>query len=338
MTQKEKNRLVVLAVLIGFVVLVIALGPFFIVREGTQAVVVRFGEVVNVVTEPGLHLKIPVIDNVVMYSAKVLSWDGEAQRIPTSEQQFIWVDTTARWRISDPKEFYANITTMGRAYSRLDGIIDSVVRTVISSNSINEAVRDTNLINQVIQAEEVISVDEAEVDEQLAMELVQNPNLVETREVQPRVSKGRTGLMTEMLTVSRQNVAGFGIEIIDVVVRQIRYTDDLTNAVYQRMISDRNRIAQFYRSYGEGRKNTLLGQLENQKVTVLSDARRRAEEIKGTADAEAARIYADAYGADADFFNFWRSLESYRHTLAGMPKIMTTDMDYFNYLYSQTGQ
>ncbi|NCN05147.1 MAG: protease modulator HflC [Spirochaetales bacterium] len=337
MKQKDKNNLVVLLVVLGLVALIIFLGPFYIVREGTQAVVVRFGEVIDVTTEPGLHFKIPVIDEVVMYSARVLSWDGEAQRIPTSEQQFIWVDTTARWRISDPKVFYANITSMGRAYSRLDGIIDSVVRTVVSANSITEAVRDTNHINTVIPTE-TVNVDEAEVDEEMVLELVQNPNLVETREVQPRVNKGRTGLMTEMLTNARQNVTGFGIEIIDVVVRQIRYTDDLTSAVFQRMISDRNRIAQFYRSYGEGRKNTLLGELENQKVTVLSDARRRAEEIKGTADAQAAAIYAEAYGTNPEFFAFWRSLESYRDTLPNLPKTMSTDMDYFRYLYSQRGQ
>jgi len=337
MNQKGKNKLVVLLVFLGFIVLVIALGPFYIINEGNQAVIVRFGEVVNVITEPGLHIKVPLIDNVVTYSAKVLSWDGEAQRIPTSEQQFIWVDTTARWRISDPKMFYSNITTMGRAYSRLDGIIDSVVRTVVSSNSITEAVRDSNIINQVIPAE-TISVDDAPINEDITMELVQNPNLVETREVQPRINKGRTGLMTDMLASARQNVSGFGIEIIDVVIRQIRYTDDLTNAVYQRMISDRNRIAQFYRSYGEGRRNTLLGQLENQRVTLISDAQRRAEEIRATADAEAARIYADSYGANPEFFTFWRSLDSYQQVLTGMPKILSTDMDYFRYLYSQTGQ
>ena len=336
MKNSTRNSLIVLAVIAGILVLVIAAGPFFVVREGEQAVVLRFGEIINTETEPGLKFKLPFVDNVVTYSSKVLSWDGEPRNIPTSEQQFIWVDTTARWRIIEPALFYASLTTMGTAQSRLDGIIDSVVRNVISSNSINEALRDSNQINDIDTSAQ-ISLDEAPLDDELTEELVQNPTLVETQVIQPRVTKGRSGLMNEMLAAARQSISGFGIEIIDVVIRQIRYSDELMSSVFQRMISDRNRIAQFYRSYGEGRKNTLLGELENQKVTILSDARRRAEEIKGEADAEAASIYAAAYGANTEFFNFWRSLESYRATLPNMPKTMSTDLDYFRYLYNQNG-
>jgi len=332
------KKIVSIAVICVIALIVIMMiGPFFIVREGEQAVVTRFGEVVRSETTAGLKLKTPLIETVVIYSSKFLSWDGEAVRIPTVEQQFIWVDTTARWRISDPVVFYANITTMPNAYSRLDGIIDSTVRTVISSNSITEAVRNSNIINEIAATGE-LAKQAATIDADMTAELQQNPGLIENWEDQPLVVKGRLALSNEMLAEAQKVVSSFGIELIDVVIRQIRYSDDLTNAVYQRMISDRNRIAQFYRSYGEGRKNRLLGELENQKVTILSDAYRRAEEIKGTADAQAARIYADSYGANPEFFSFWRGLESYRRTLPNIDKIMSTDMEYFRYLYTQRGR
>lgn len=336
MKASNKRSLIVLGVIVGLLVLIIAAGPFYIVREGEQAVVLRFGEIISVQQQPGLKFKLPFFDIVATFSSKVQIWDGEPWNIPTSEQQFIYVDTTARWRITDPKQFYETLTTMSRAQSRLDGIIDSVVRNVIASNSINDALRDSNRINEFDSGAQ-ISLEEAPLELELSDELVQNPTLVETQVEQPRISKGRSQLMNDMASVSRQAITGFGIELIDVVIRQIRYSDELMNSVYQRMISDRNRIAQFYRSYGEGQKSRLLGELENQKVTILSDARRRAEEIMGTADAEAARIYADSYGENTEFFTFWRSIESYKQTLTSMPKTMSTDLDYFRYLYNQAG-
>lgn len=334
-TKVNKKLIITLSVIGGLILLFFLLGPFYVIREGEQAVILRFGEAVRAETEPGLKIKVPIIENVVTLSTKTQSWDGDAQRIPTAEQQFIWVDVTARWKISDPIQFYANITTMTRASSRLAGIIDSVVRNVISANRIHEAVRDSNIINEV--SAEISIVEDAGLDEEITEALLSDPNLLETQVVQPAVAKGRSGLMSDMHAAVKASLAGYGIEVIDIVIRQIRYTDDLTNTVYERMISDRSRIAQSFRSFGEGRKTSLLGQLENQKITILSSARREAEQIKGQADAEAARIYAAAYGANPEFYNFWRSLESYRTTLADAQKTLGTNFDYFRYLYNQNG-
>jgi membrane protease subunit HflC len=133
-------------------------------------------------------------------------------------------------------------------------------------------------------------------------------------------------------------VPEYGIELIDVVTRQIRYNDELTQSVYARMIKERNQIAQYRRSEGEGKKAEWIGRMSNERMSVLSDAYAKAEAIRGDADAEASRIYADAYNRDRDFFDFWRAVESYRLTLPGFDKTLSTDLDYFRYLYSPRGR
>ncbi len=141
-----------------------------------------------------------------------------------------------------------------------------------------------------------------------------------------------------MADQARQMVPEYGIELIDVVPRQIKYSDELTESVYSLMIKDRNQEAQAYRSLGEGKKAEWQGQLENEKRAILSDAYRRAEEIKGTADAEASRIYAEAYAKAPEFYTFWKSMESYKETIPSFDGTFSTDMDYFKYLYSPDGR
>jgi membrane protease subunit HflC len=148
------------------------------------------------------------------------------------------------------------------------------------------------------------------------------------------IEKGRRKIAEEILVRSRKMVPEYGIELIDVVNRQIRYSDDLTQSVYARMIKERNQIAQAIRSEGEGRKAELLGRMENERMAISSAAYNRSETIRGEADAEAARIYAEAYNRDRNFFDFWRAIESYRQTMPKFNKTLTTDMDYFRYLYS----
>lgn len=324
--------LVVSAIVLGILLL---MGPFFIVEEGEQALVIRFGQIVKVETDAGLKFKMPLIDNVAIYSKKILPWDGEPQRVPTKENQFIWVDVTARWRIVDPKKFYASITTMERAYSRLDDIIDSIVRTTIAANFLREAVRSTNLINQLQRTEYLASTEASQEDVE---NLRQMAEFTRTRVQQENIQKGRRALSEEMLTAAKQIVPDFGIDVIDIIIRQIRYSDDLTESVYNRMIKERNQIAQAYRSFGEGKKKEWMGKLENERRSILSKAYEESEKIKGEADALAARIYADAYGRDPDFFEFWRSVESYRTVVPNFRKTLTTDMNYFKYLYSPGGR
>ncbi len=331
------KRLTFLTGLIIFIAIVIALGPFFVVEEGEQAVITRFGQIVNVETEAGLKIKIPIIDQVRTYSKKILSWDGEPRRVPTLEKQFIWVDTSARWRIVDVRRFYSSINLLEQAYSRLDDIIESTVRTVIAQNKLVEAVRNSNAILQRTANDiETFLPDTQSEDDQEG--LVEISNLLTQLEEQPEIEIGREALSVEMFELIKTQVPNFGIEMIDVVIRQIRYSDDLTDSVYNRMISERKQIAQAYRSWGEGRKQKLLGQLENEQRAIQSVAYNESEQIKGEADAEAASIYATAYNRNTEFFSFYRALESYRKTIPNLPKVLSTEAEYFDYLYDKDGQ
>ena len=321
-----KKLVTVLVVLVVLVVIFILIGPFFILQEGELAVVTRFGKIVSTHQDAGLKIKVPLVDNVVKYPKKIMSWDGDAQRIPTKENQFIWVDTTARWRIVTPNLFYQSVNTLSTAILRLNDIIDSTVRTVVSENYLNEAVRNTNKINNMRVDEQVQSVESMEDAEQLR-------NLTRTDVQQEAIRIGREGLSQKMLEIANQFTKEFGIEIIDIVIRQIRYSDDLTQSVYQRMIKERNQIAEAYRSYGEGQLARWVGKRENDKKNILSQAYSKSEQIKGIADAQATQIYAEAYGADPAFFTLWRNLESYKKTIPSINKILSTHMEYFDVLY-----
>ena len=321
-----KKAIITLAVIVALVIILVILGPFYILSEGEQSVVTRFGAIVKVETTPGLKFKMPFVDTVVRYSSKVLSWDGDAQRIPTKENQFIYVDPTSRWVISDPKRFYETVKSVENAQLRLDDILDSTVRTVISENYLNEAVRNSNRINQMTVVEEVSSIDDLEAAERLRSLTVSNTQ-------QESIKVGRQGLSDRMLEIAGEYTKEYGITLIDVVIRQIKYSDDLTESVYQRMIKERNQIAEAYRSYGRGQLAQWEGKTISEQKAILSSAYAQAEEIKGVADATATKIYADAYKADPEFFELWRTLDSYRQTMPAMDKVLSTDITYFDLLY-----
>lgn len=325
------NRLTALLIAVAALVgLTIYAGPFYIIQEGEQVVITQFGELVGQDNTTGLKFKVPGIQTVTTYPNKVMSWDGEPQRIPTQENQFIWVDTTARWRIKDLKKFYESVTSQQRAYARLDEVIDPAVREVISNNPLLEAVRNSDIINSIVRDNEVTG--DAEDLEGLK-------SLISTNRTYNKVTQGRRMISEKILN----NVKGaileqFGIELIDVLIRQIRYSDDLTESVYNRMITERKQIAEGYRSYGQGRKQELLGKLEREKRAILSAAYNQAETIKGKADALAADLYATAYRQDPEFYNFWKAIESYKTTMPAFNKTLSTNMDYFKYLYSPKGR
>lgn len=325
-----KKAAVLLAVIVVALVALVIAGPFFILNEGEQAVVVRLGKITTVHRDAGLKFKSPFVDNVVKFPKKLMPWDGEPQRIPTKENQFIWVDTTARWTISDPVKFYESVGTLENAYGRLDDVIDSAVRTVISSNYLREAVRNSNDVIGT-GTKETFQTGDAEGSAIL-------DQLTKTSVVFEKVDKGRRKLSGEMLDLVKKIVPSYGIEVLDIIPRQIKYSDELTESVYSRMIKERNQIAQAFRSYGEGKKAEWFGKLENEKRSILSEAYQTAETNKGKADAEATKIFADAYGRDPDFFKFWKAIESYRQTLPNFRKTLSTDMDYFRYLYSPAGR
>ena len=315
-------------IIIAFVILlaIIIAGPLYVINEGEQAVIVQLGRITKIVTTAGLKVKVPFIDEVVRYPKKIMAWDGEARLVPTAERQFIFVDVVARWRIEDPKVFYESINTVDRAYSKLAEIIDSAVRTVVAENPLVESVRNSNII-----MERTIDTNDIGINEEIDAEII---STVQSNTSYEQVEKGRRQLAEEILMRSRIMVPEYGIELIDVVTRQISYSQELTTSVYARMIRERNQIAMYFRSDGEGRKAEILGKMDNEKRSILSAAYQQAEIIKGRADAEATRIYADAYNRDRGFFEFWRAIESYRQTMPKFDKTLTTDMEYFRYLYT----
>ena len=328
MTKSMKKFVTGLIIIFALVIIFVLMGPLYIVNEGNQVVVTRFGSIVKTHTDAGLHIKIPFLDKVTTYPKLVLSLDGDAQRIPTKENQFIIVDTTSRWRISDPEKFYQSFKDLNSAYNKLSDIIDSSTRTVITQNRLSEIVRSSNIINENKAAESSAQDDETKEIENLVTESTANE----------LVSFGRSELCKQMTEDANKLVPEYGIELIDIVPRQIKYSDELTESVYNRMIKDRSQVAQAYRSLGEGKKAEWLGKLESEKRTIASEAYRKSEEIKGNADAQAAKIYADAYNADPEFYTFWKSMESYKNTLKDFKATYSTEMDYFDYLYSANGR
>jgi len=330
----NKKFTTIFLTIVALLIILFAMGPFYILNEGQQAVVIRFGKIVDAQQQAGLKVKVPFIDNVVRYSKRILSWDGKAQeRIPTKEQLFIWVDVTARWKITDPIQFYASVTYMDNAQNRLNEVIHSSVKTVVSNNMLREAVRNSNLINELASPKIVVEAEDTIIQKELE-QLEKGPDA--TR--QERIEKGREVLSNDIFNAVSSITPQFGITLIDIIIRQIRYSDDLTESVYNRMIKDRNQVAQIYRSAGEGQKAEWLGKLQNEQKTILSQAYKTAEEIKGRADARATKIYADSYTKDADFFEFWRSIESYRKTIPKFSKTITTEMEYFKFLDRQSGR
>lgn len=300
--------------------LVVLLGnPFYTVPEGRQAVITRFGEPVGgAVTKTGLHLRLPFVEQVHLFETRILEWDGDANQIPTKDKRFIWVDTTARWKITDPLKFLQTVGNESGGQARLDDIIDAITRDVISDQLLIEIVRTSNreLSQNLIQ--------EGVVDSELTKADV--------------IKSGREVLTREILNRASKMTPEYGIELVDVRIKSIIYIDDVLRKIYERMIAERNRAAQQFRSEGLGRKAEIGGRREKDLNTIRSEAYRKSQEIKGKADAEAARIYADAYGKDADFYRFVQTLKSYEKTMdSNTTLVLSSDSDYLTYLESIDG-
>ncbi|WP_147624087.1 protease modulator HflC [Treponema denticola] len=321
--KKDKKGFGWLFFIIILVVLFFFLKPFYILNEGNVAIITKFGAVVKTEKEAGLHFKMPLIHTVNKYTAKLLRLDGDPQKILTLEKQYLKVDTTSRWRIVDVKKFYESLTTYDSAYSRLSDIVDSSVRDIISVNSLADVVRSSNIINESKNTEE-FNLENAEVD--LGSLKTEKVNF-------PVIKKGRETLADEILAKANSQLGEFGLEVVDLIFKGIKYSDELENSVFSRMIKERNQIAGTFRSTGDGEKLKILGELENEKRTILSQAYAEAERIKGDADAKAVAIYAESYGKSPEFYSFWKSMEIYKNSLPETEKVLSTDMEYFQYLY-----
>jgi len=330
--KKMKITLIIVAVL---VVIFFMMGPYFILEEGELAVVTRFGEIIKSESEAGLKFKMPIVDQVRKFPKKIQSWDGEAQRFPTEENQLIWVDITARWKITNQKLFYESLGTITQAHSRLDDVINSSARDIIAVNLLREAVRNSDLINE-IERKDVYRTQAIEAGTEKG-EIVSKINTFTKTTYEPIV-KGREKLSDEMLTVARKTTDTYGIILIDVIIRQIKYSDDITQNVYRQMIKERNQIARAFRSDGEGEKAKWLGKMEKELLDIRSSAERKAKEIKAKADGKALEIRNRAYDRDAEFADFWMAMVEYQKLLPKMKKIITTDFEFFKYLYRKSGK
>ncbi|MBN1956799.1 MAG: protease modulator HflC [Desulfuromonadales bacterium] len=302
-----KNGILVLIIV---AVLLIAQGGIYVVNEAEQAIVTQFGKPVSGVVSSGLHFKIPFIQDVNRFENRILKWDGDPNQIPTKDKKFIWVDTTARWRIKDPLLFFTSVATERGAHSRLDDIIDSVVRDAVSGHLLVELVRGKDYVSQ---SEERFEVDGVQI--------------------LPQDMLGREEILSRILARASASTPEYGIELLDVQIKRINYVEQVRTRVYERMVNERKKVAAQYRSEGEGEKAEILGQMQRELKEISSEAYRKALEIRGSADAEAAAIYAEAYNQDKEFYTFLRTLESYKKTIRDNGKlVISTDGDYYRYL------
>jgi membrane protease subunit HflC len=303
--------------IIGMLVLaavVLGMTALFALDEAEQAIIVQFGEPRgDVITTPGLHVKLPW-QEVRRFDKRLLLWDGDVTQIPTLGREFILVDTTARWRISDPLQFLRSVRDERGARTRLDDIIDSVVRDMVSSTELEEIIRSRDW-----------SVD---------LEKLEDPAMAkrDAAELQQRPKLGRELLEQEILQRARRLMPELGIELTDVRVKRVNYIESVRKQVENRMIAERQSIAERFRSEGQGRSQEILGEMERELRTIRSEAARKAEEIRGRADAQATAIYGKAFGADAEFYAFFRTLENYQVLGENTTLMLKADSDFFRYL------
>jgi membrane protease subunit HflC len=312
--MKSSIKATVIFVPISALLIVLA-STLYILEEGQQAIIVQFGRPVgDTITEAGLHVKLPFIQVVRRFEKRLLVWDGDPNQIPTKGREFIWVDTTARWRIADARKFLENVATEGGAQSRLDDIIDSVVRDEVSNSELVELVRSTTWVIPEDQALEAIPKEREE-------------------ELKREIARGREEITRIILTEAQKIIPQYGIELVDVRIKRLDYVESVRKKVYERMISERKRIAAQFRSEGEGRSAEILGEMEKELRQIRSMAYRKVQEIQGRGDAQATLIYGQAYNRDPEFYAFLRTLESYRegeHDNSIL--VLTTDSDFYKYL------
>ena len=306
----------ILRIFVVIVILVIFIslsGVIYLVDETKQVVITQFGKPVGEpITSAGLHFKTPFVQQAHYFEKRLLDWDGDPNQIPTNDKKYIWVDTTARWKITDSLKFLQSVGNEIGAHSRLDDIINSATRDAVTSHLLVEAVRNTNrILDSKEEGEDVIVSEEA----------------------LERIDVGRQQLTRAILEKAKVLAPQYGIEIVDVRIKRVNYVEDVRNKVYDRMIAERKRAAEKYRSEGHGKSAEIEGQVAKELKSITSEAYRQAEIVKGKADAETINIYAQAYEQDPDFYTFVKTLETYKKTIdANSTIILTTDSDYYKYL------
>jgi modulator of FtsH protease HflC len=287
----------------------------FVVEETNQAIITQFGRPVGEpINAPGVHFKVPFIQDVQFFDKRFLEWDGDPNQVPTKDKKFIFVDSFARWKITDPLQFFRRLRDERGAQSRLDDILDGETRNAIASHDLVELVRTTNR--------------EPELDT-LIMDMSKD-------EILERIEIGRERIQKLILQNANARASDLGIEILDFRLKSINYVSDVQQRVYERMISERNRIAEMFRSEGQGEAFRIAGEKDRELFQIYSEAEKTAQEIRGGADARAASIYASAYNRSAqsrDLYDFVKTMETYVNTFdENTTIVLSTRSEFYKYL------
>ena len=295
--------------------LIVLLSSSFIVNETEQAIITQFGKPVgDPIISPGVHFKIPIIQTVHFFEKRFLEWDGSPNQIPTKDKRFIWVDTYARWRIHDPLLYFQRVRDERGAHTRLDDILDGVTRNVIANNNLVEVIRSTN--RQFEASTDIGDVQDSEAN--------------------VRIELGRDKMTRLIIETASPRLKALGIELLDLRLKRINYVEEVQIKIYERMITERKRIADQFRSEGQGEAAKILGDKERDLKKIQSEAYRTAQEIRGKADAEATTIYAAAYNQSSEsraFYRFLKTMDSYRNTLTEKDwLVLSTKGDFFKFL------
>jgi len=310
----SKSARYVLIIGVVLAIVIVFGSALYIVSETNQVIVTQFGEPIGgAITSPGIHLKVPFIQKANYFEKRWLEWDGDANQIPTKDKKFIWVDTYARWRISDPLVFFQRVRDERGAQSRIDDVIDGATRNAVANFILIEIVRSSNR--------------EFELTEEIA--------ILGISEAIAKIETGRERIAQIILEKSSEITPEFGVELKDVRIKRINYVEEVQRKVFDRMIAERQRIAAKYRSEGDGKSAEIRGEKEKELKRIQSGAYRTAQEIKGKADAEATRIYALAYNRDPEFYQFMKTLETYRASLDKETwLLLSTESEFLKYLRS----
>src|SRR3989338_4370125 len=314
--MKEGMLGTILGIFVVLVILVIAAfgsGALFIIDETRQVVITQFGKPVGQpISSAGLHFRTPFVQQAHYFEKRILNWDGDPNQIPTKDKKYILVDTTARWKIIDALKFLQSVGNEMSAQSRLDDIINSATRDAVTNHLLVDAVRDSNrILESKDLGEDAIFADEA----------------------LERIEVGRQQLTRSILEKTKVLAPQYGIEIVDVRIKRVNYVEDVRNKVYDRMIAEKKRAAEKYRSEGQGKSAEIEGQVGKELKQITSEAYRKAQILTGEADAQAIGIYAQAYSEDPNFYAFMKTLETYRETIdENSTVILTTNSDYYKYL------
>ena len=298
--------------LFGLVLILVVLSSAtYQVHETNQVIITQFGQPIGgAKTEPGLHFKVPFIQKTYYFEKRFLEWDGSPNQVPTKDKRFIWVDTYARWRIVDPLRFFERLRYERGAQSRRDHILDGETRNSVARYDLIELVRSNNRNPDDVLVE---SEEEAAILEGIEM--------------------GRGNIAAEILATSAQRTEDFGIELLDLRLKRINYVEEVQQDVFARMIAERQRIAEEFRSEGEGEAARIAGERDLELLRIQSEAYRSAEELRGVADGTATAVYGNAYNSDPDFYAFTKSMETYEATMDSTTMfILGTDNELLKYL------